>query len=532
VAVNFCEFLLQKGYQHREVLLTSILPALFLYQDLTNRIVVAANLPREQLNAYTQDILYNTLTSQQDIPQWLFPHVESYLTNFKVQTINPDHQQFTPEERKKTCEILDILVMHNQKLPEQLRPYIFCWHAINDFFAQPVFTLNKLQVIHKQINMLVLNEAMRQELNQEMIAFLSTHVKTEVEVTRVIDNFGDLLLQAQKSDLPKHLLLLKEMASLHGKANYNWPRTNVYIKVVLGEAINLSVSGIGPAKQTEFVNECLDNLLASVNPNRIGSIQTKFWPPAMTNMWKAYLSQRATANTPGKTTKPTIPVKHGPDRGKTTVAPSPLSFSGGNQPPISLPDPSQGKSPQPQVNTPDPSTNSTNQPATQTTGQHKFSLNPSFSESTRQPIVLPDPSQIKSPQPQVNTSDPSTNSTNQPSTQATGKHKFFLHPFKKSKSIEEELQEFLDAMQSQRADRIAAAYSESIDGMLTIEQRTVANLAKQLIEAYDAYKKEKSEDKYEKFAKCYNNIIKSNYRYILNYPEMMGFTKKLQQRGN
>jgi hypothetical protein len=485
--VMFCEFLLQQGYTQRNDLLTSILPVLLPYQDQITRIAEAAKLSPEELNMFMEETFYKTLKSRQDIPNWLLPHLESYLVNFQLQTLNPDRQEITPEKRYMISNILDILVSRNTMLPEQLRPYVFCWLAIRDFFVQPIFHPGKFQVIRKHINTLVLSKKMQRDLHQEIISFASKHVESDLDITRVIDNLGETLIKNQQDPLLPDALLLKELVHSFCKMShhsYNQPKTSLYTRVVLAETITLEKLGVEQAIQEQFVNECLDRLFS--DKNQLRGIQTTQWSPAIIRLWESYKVRRTTA-------KPT---------GRTKAA-EPASSAVQNYP-------GSGN-------------NSVYDP--------RYSSSPSFSGSNQQPIVLSDPSQIKSPRPQGNTPDPSMNNSNQPSTQITGKQKFSLNPFKKSKSIEEELQEFQQAFNSQRADKIAAAYSESIDGRLTYEQRTVAIMAKQLMEAYNAYEEDKSREKFEKLQKGYNTILSSNYSYILKYPEMMEIVERINQRG-
>ena len=286
-AVTFCVFLLQQNYIQKDALLAIILPALFLYQNLTNRVAVAAGLQAEQLNEHVQEPLYKALTSQLELPPSLLPHLESYLTNFRVQAINPDRQEISKEKRHRIHVILDILVKRSETLPAQLRSSIFCWHTISDFFSRPFFGPQRLQLLRDNITMLSLNETRQTELRQEILDFLVRHVKTDSDITRVIDTFNKTLLFSQHYTFPEHMLLLKEMILLHSKLSqdrFNLQQTIMYIRVVLSEMINLTYLNIDQKQQVQFIHQCLDSLLASIDPIIVRSIQTSQWPPAIANL--------------------------------------------------------------------------------------------------------------------------------------------------------------------------------------------------------------------------------------------------------
>jgi hypothetical protein len=469
--MTFCEALLQQDYAQRDALLASILPGLFPHEDLTNRIATVARLSAEQLNAYRKDAFYNIITSQQDIPAWLLPRMESYLTNFRVQSLNPDHQQTTWEEYRRTDDILNALLKRNQMLPEQLRPYVSCWCAISNFFSRPVFDPARLRGISNQIRAIELGEVMRQELHQEMLNFLSVRVENEADLTRVIDIFAETLLQSQDDVLPAHVLLLKEMVRLYSKGSqyrHSLPKTIIYIKVVLGETQNLTYLETEQQKREEFTNECLHNLLTSTDTSQVRSIHTTQWPPVIANLWASYLSRRTTANSAGLT--------------KTI-------------PPASSP------------------------------AQH---LPVSPGDTGARPAVLPNPSQGKPLPPQATSHAEPVNDTGKHATPTSGAIKgTFGKKVNKQEDIEDMRNTFYKALYSKRADKIAAAYNEALDGVVSQEFRSIALMSKQVIEDYNTCVAKPTFENKQKFINSYNTVLRSKHGYILLYTDMDKFVRKV-----
>jgi hypothetical protein len=464
-AIRFCESLLQNGYTHSDALLVSILPASFPYQGLAHRLLETARLPQEQLNELLTEILHNMLTSQQDAPSWL---IENYLSGFSVQSINPDKKRFTQQEYSRARDILNALLKDNQMVPAKLRPYISCWCAISDFFSQPVFDPATLHMIHDRIKAVRLSKVTYQEVQQEMLDFLSTHVETHTDILAVIETFSALLLQAPSGDLPAHALLLQELAHLQGKSSIDYKKIGEYIQAVLAETIHLSEAGIAQKKQTQFVDECLNSLLASVEISYISPAQ---WPTAFISLWNSYLSRYPAARSTS-TTNATKPVS-------LPVQDNSVPANGSTYNQDNLPSP--------------PST---------TDHQQQIPLSGPSQKKPLPPRPIPHAGQRSIPHP--------------------NKLKiFFGKRSGKHDSLEDMVKTFNKAIKSKRATEIAAAYNETIANRpISKENRDIAIMSKQIIEAYNAYRMLPDPENKARFLAAYDTISKYTHYKIIIEQEM------------
>jgi hypothetical protein len=389
--------------------------------------------------------LYGMLTSKQGmqaVPPLL---LENYLTHFSVRVINPDNKQITEERRSRIHNILGILIQHSELLSEPLRPYILCWYTISNFFSQPVFNRDKLRVLHKHIDTVVLSEETRQELNQEMIAFLSKNVEAEADVVRVIDNLDNILIRNQKDPLPANVLLLKEMARIFGKRpdSNNQPKTIMYIKAVLTETINLRKLNVEEVERTRFVDECLNSLFVSVDSSEF--IQTSEWPSSFTDLWNAYQARRMAA----KFAEMTQPTQQLPALSRNAVQHPSRSYPADNQQQAKSPDPSQG---------------------------HRQPL-----QTT--PYATP------------------VNNTNLPSIQPNPKDSAVKNPRGLSSSKEERIKAFRKVLNSKKVEEIAQAYDGTLDRWLETGEVHLANMAQKLVQSH---KKAKETRDYHDFINLYN----------------------------
>jgi GTPase-associated protein 1, N-terminal domain type 2/GTPase-associated protein 1, middle domain len=399
--------------------------------------------------------LYSMLTSKQGmqaVPPLL---LENYLTHFSVRAINPDNKQITEEKRGRIHNILDLLIQHSELLSEPLRPYILCWYTISNFFSQPVFNRDKLRVLHKHIDTVVLSEETRQELNQEMIAFLSKNVEAEADVVRVIDNLDNVLIRNQKDALPANVLLLKEMVRIFGKRpdRNNQPKTIMYIKVVLTETINLRKLNVEDVERTRFVDECLNSLFVSVDSSEF--IQTSDWPSSFTDLWNAYQARRMEA----KFAEMTQPTQQLPALSRNAVQHPSRSYPADNQQQAKSPDPSQG---------------------------HRQPL-----QTT--PYAVP------------------MDNTSQPSTRHNSKADVVKDAYGKSPYVEDAIKAFRKVLKGKKVDKIAEAYDERIKRWLEPEEIALASMARNLVQTHE---KAKQKGEYHEFISTYylyNQLYNRSY---------------------
>jgi hypothetical protein len=429
-------------------LLSTILPEIFPYEQEKQCLADAALLPHEQLNFYASTIIYNHLTTSQEITAWLLSLLRVYLVHIRPKAMNPDHQP-DQKQRQHISTILDILVKHDQQLLEDIYPSISFWHHVNIFFQQQRshFDAYTLKDINNRINQSQLPKTTYAELRQELFSFLANRISTETDLGRVIDHLQDALTPELSGYAPKTMAMYKEMTRLVGestkKQDTNIAKIVVYIKVTLNEAISLRNLKIPSQRIDQFVNECLTNLLSPLNERQIRDIlPTPYqWHESIVKLWEQYLHVYKTQHPLAKSSRLSLPPSRGEGRpsAQPTLQPDPRVT-------LKLPIPPMPSRPETAsiMNNPTPSS-----PSLQ--GQGQFVLpthNPTQNNPRVQPTNTPVPHHL------------------------AGKFT--------------RLQQALD---SRQVDRIAAAYDEQLDPWLNPNERRRVRIAQDIMTAYTKGKK-------------------------------------------
>lgn len=289
VVIDFFATLTQNGYLQRVKMLGGLIIASGYQPDITEKLFAAAHI---ESDTDRTDLLENNckeLLRAHPLPPTLLNLIRAYLSNFDIGTL----------QTGPTRELLQRLQHRNERpelrLPEDLQASVELWGTIAEFIEQPVGSRNRLRDLRQTLRgnqVLQLAPAMRKKLANVLVPALVACVSTEIDLGRVMDNLGRVLMGSGQEAIGPDLLLLEQMAKTAGE-KYGQERPPVrlapYIKVVLGEACN-----IPSLQKEEWIDRCLQALLKQLDAktrNALFKNNPAFWPDEIFAEWNAYLTR-------------------------------------------------------------------------------------------------------------------------------------------------------------------------------------------------------------------------------------------------
>lgn len=289
VAIDFATILVEQGYSRKVQLLEIMFITGTLSRETMETLLIAARLePRNVVNLLENHC--RVLLSKYELPPTLVRFIRQYLVNFDVDYLQAD----------RTKELLQRVQLRDKlpvlRLPADIRAYVQGWLRITELIEQPAKGRYWLQDADSSIRQMPLLEPETQrKLTEVLVPRLVELVYSEMDLCRVMDNLGRLLMGEGTGTQGPDLLLLEQVT---GRVSMQYGRERPpqrlvpYIKVVLEVAHPL------PSPEKEgYIYRCLYSLLRSINIGTLNLIKANsaLWPLDSQAEWKAFLSQHGLA---------------------------------------------------------------------------------------------------------------------------------------------------------------------------------------------------------------------------------------------
>jgi hypothetical protein len=306
-AMSFFATLAAHGYPRKVQLLEIMLLAATISKETMETLFATARLePRNVVNLLENHC--QLILSKFELPPTLVNFIRQYLVNFDVGYLNAD----------RTKELLQRLQQRNEKpalhLPADLQAYVQGWCSIADFIGQHEMSKHWLRDASSSIRgMPALEPGMQIKLTDMLIPRLIELISSEMDLCRMMDNLGQVLMGGGMGAMGPGLLLLEQITARVGVL-YEQERPLVrlvpYIKVVLEEAYYLP----SPEKE-EFIHRCLPGLLRSSDTGALNMLKANaaLWPLKVQIEWKAFLTRyglATIAETVRETEQPNLTLQH------------------------------------------------------------------------------------------------------------------------------------------------------------------------------------------------------------------------------
>lgn len=289
VAIGFATMLVEHGYPRKVQLLEIMFVAGTLSKETMETLLTAARLePRNVVNLLENHC--HLLLSKYELPPTLVSFIRQYLVNFDVDYLQSD----------RTKELLQRLQQRDKvpalRLPAELQAYVQGWCRITELIEHPAVGKHWLQDADGSIrHMPLLAPDTQRKLTDVLVPHVVELVYSEMDLCRVMDNLGRLLMGEGTGTLGPGLLLLEQMAE-RVSMQYGRERPPLrlvpYIKVVLEVAHSL------PSPEKEgFIYRCLYGLLRSIDVRTLNMLKANaaLWPLDSQAEWKAFLTRHGLA---------------------------------------------------------------------------------------------------------------------------------------------------------------------------------------------------------------------------------------------
>jgi hypothetical protein len=300
MAIDFFALLAQYHYPLRIQLLDGMMIASQYQLDIAEVLLAALQpVTRREVDELLK-LRCQELIASYPLPPTLVGFLRTYLVHFDV-----DYLQEGP-----TRDLLQRLQQRQARpelrLSDELQAYVEFWSAMAAFIGRPTVGIHWLRSLSQTIHSsrVLLAPETKEKLAGVLVPPLVDCVSDERELTRVMDNLGEVLLGAGQEAIEPGLLLLEQMASKAGE-RYGRERPPIrlvaYIKVVLGEARSLSA----PEKEA-FIDRCFHVLLQGFDTkirNQLFKDNPAFWPEEIFAEWKEYLRRNGTMAVEGALTR-------------------------------------------------------------------------------------------------------------------------------------------------------------------------------------------------------------------------------------
>lgn len=275
ITIQFFTVLAQHDYLNIISLLDVLLTASGYQIDISERLLVAAQITSSQdivnlLEQHCQDLL-----ARYELPSTMLSLIKNYIDNFDVDYLSTD----------PTRDLLLRLLQREReprlRLPTSTQQAVTGWYTIAEFLAQPQANHNSLRDLRDSVrSMAQLIPAMQKKLYAKLTPHLVDLVNTEVDLTRVLDNLG------KEGDL----LLLLAMVGIAGeKFGQQRPpiRLAPYVRMVLQESSYLE----SPKKET-FIDTCFQLLFKHIDARtRDKCWPEPLWAETLVDEWKKTFSR-------------------------------------------------------------------------------------------------------------------------------------------------------------------------------------------------------------------------------------------------
>ena len=291
--LSFFALLAQHHYAHILSLLDRLLAACQYQKEVTEKLLASLHLPSSQEIADLLEHHCKVLLSEHELPPTLLNFLQQYLKDF-----DPDYLDSNPT-RKLLWQLLMRKERPGLKLPLDLHKSCEGWYWIAEFI-ELADVENKERdwlddLIYGAGMISQLTSDVRSKLAAKLIPRLVGFTSTEMDLVRMIDHLGRVLIEPNQKGISPKILLLEQMAKkAAGKYGQERPpvRTAPYIKVVLDECRFLP-----PAEKEKFVDRCLGALLKQVDTQTRDTFTSNpmLWPEHIVAEWKAYLSRSSRA---------------------------------------------------------------------------------------------------------------------------------------------------------------------------------------------------------------------------------------------